>query len=126
MTSVVAYADDVTIFLTSPTDITNLKEAIHCFEAASGARVNFQNSRAIVFGSWDISPEIMIIPYHDIAKILGLQIKNTVGNLPFLVGPRLPRKYEPRLKKLTAYLDEARPMESKSASKEEHTILCTT
>jgi len=52
---------------------------IHCFEAASGARVNIQKSRAIAFGSWDKSIEIMNIPYHDTARILGFQIKNTVG-----------------------------------------------
>jgi len=78
-TSVVAYADDVTIFVTTPTDITKLHEAIHCFEAASGARVNTQKPRAIAFWSWDKSIEIMNIPYHDTATILGFQIKNTVG-----------------------------------------------
>jgi len=30
-TSVVAYSDDVTIFVTTPTDIPKLQEAIHCF-----------------------------------------------------------------------------------------------
>jgi len=34
-TSLVAYSDDVTIFVTIPTDITKLQEAKHCFEAAS-------------------------------------------------------------------------------------------
>jgi len=75
--SFVAYADDVTIFVTTPTDIPKLQEVIHCFEAASGARVNIQKSRA--FGTWDKSIEIMNIPYHDTATILGFQIKNTVG-----------------------------------------------
>jgi hypothetical protein len=42
-TSVVAYADDVTIFVTAPTDIRKLQEAIHCYEAAPGARVNIKN-----------------------------------------------------------------------------------
>jgi hypothetical protein len=46
-----AHADDVTIFVTTPTDITKLHEAIHCFEAASGARVNIRKSRAITFGT---------------------------------------------------------------------------
>jgi len=78
-TSVVAYADDVTIFVTTPADITKLQEAIQCFEATSGARVNIQKSRAIAFGLWDKSIEIMNIPYHDTATILGFQIKNTVG-----------------------------------------------
>jgi len=65
--------------VTTPTDIPNLQEAMHCFETASGGRVNIQKSRAIAFGTWDKSIEIMNIPYHDIATILGFQIKNTVG-----------------------------------------------
>ena len=77
-TSAVAYADDVTIFVTAPTDIRKLQEAIYCYEAASGARVNIKKSRAIAFGTWDKSIDIMNIPYHDTATILGFQIKNTV------------------------------------------------
>ena len=77
-TSVVAYADNVTMFVTTPTDIPKLQEAIHCFEAASGARVNIQKSRTVTFGTWDKSIEIMNNPYRDTATILGFQIKNTV------------------------------------------------
>jgi len=77
-TSVVAYADDVTIFVTAPTDIQKLQETIHCYEAASGARVNIEKSRAIAFGTCNKSIDIMNIPYHDTATILGFQIKNTV------------------------------------------------
>jgi len=65
-TAVVAYADYVTIFVTTPTDITKLQEAIHCFEAASGARVNIQKSRAIAFGTWDKSIDIMNIPCNNL------------------------------------------------------------
>ena len=76
--SVVAYADDVTISITGPTDKPKLQEAIHCYEAASGARVNFPKSRAIAFGSCEKSLEIMNIPYSDTATILCFQIKRTV------------------------------------------------
>ena len=78
-TSVVAYADDVTIFVTIRTDIPKLQEGIHWFQAASGARVSIQKSRAIALGAWDKSIEIMNIPCHDTATILRFQIKNTVG-----------------------------------------------
>jgi hypothetical protein len=37
---VVAYADDVTIFVTTPEDIPRIQEALRCYEEASGARVN--------------------------------------------------------------------------------------
>jgi hypothetical protein len=49
-TSVVAFADDVTIFLTSSSNIPKLKEAIECNEKASGAEINLRKSKAI---QWD-------------------------------------------------------------------------
>jgi len=73
-TSIEAYTDDVILFVTTPTDIPKPQEAIHCYEAASGARVTIQKSRSIAFGTWDKSIEIMNIPYHDTATILGFQI----------------------------------------------------
>ena len=36
MTVVAAYADDVTIFVTTPTDIHIIRETIHCNEKATG------------------------------------------------------------------------------------------
>jgi hypothetical protein len=77
-TAVVAYTDDVTILMTDPSDIPKLQQAIQCFEAASGARVNFQKSRAIAIGTWDTSHTVMNIPYHDTAIILGFKIKSAV------------------------------------------------
>ena len=50
-TTVIAYADDVTIFVTSQADITKIQEALLCYEAASGARVNIEKSRAIAIGA---------------------------------------------------------------------------
>jgi hypothetical protein len=35
----VAYADDVTVFLTSPADVQNLQEALRTYEEATGAKV---------------------------------------------------------------------------------------
>ena len=39
-TSVVAYADDVTIFVTYASDFAIIEEAIRLYERASGARLN--------------------------------------------------------------------------------------
>jgi len=77
-TSVIAYADDVTILVTSPSDIPKIQDALRCYEEATGARVNTGKSRAIAIGSWDASLRIMDIPYQDEAKILGLHITTTV------------------------------------------------
>jgi hypothetical protein len=49
-TSIVAYVDDVTILVTTPSDIPKLRDAIHCYEKASEARVNIHKSRALAFG----------------------------------------------------------------------------
>ena len=73
-TAVVAYADDVTIFVTKYTDIPVLQDALRCFEAATGAQINIGKSKAIEVGPWDTSVTIMDIPYHTETKILGFQI----------------------------------------------------
>jgi len=78
-TAVLAYADDVTIFVTKNNDIQVLKHAQRCFEVASGAQVNIGKSKAIAFGPWDTSVKIMDIPYHTETKILGFHITSTAN-----------------------------------------------
>jgi len=51
-TAVIAYADDFTIFLTSPADVRKLKEILFIYEAATGAKVNMRKSRALALGAW--------------------------------------------------------------------------
>ena len=45
--SVVAYADDVTVFLTTAKDISTVEDAIRQFEKATGARLNPRKSRGL-------------------------------------------------------------------------------
>ena len=49
-TSVITYADDVTIFVTSIADFPIIEEAIPLFERASGARLNPRKSKAMSVG----------------------------------------------------------------------------
>ena len=77
-TSVIAYADDVTILVTSPSDIQKIQDAIQCYEERTGAKLNTGKSRAVAIRSWDTSLRIMDIPYHNEATILGLHITSTV------------------------------------------------
>jgi hypothetical protein len=78
--------------MTDPSDIPNLQEALHCFEAASGATVDIQKSRTIAIGNWNISLTVMNISYHD-TTIFGFQIKRVpFGNPPPIVGRRRLRK----------------------------------
>jgi hypothetical protein len=76
-TAVVAYADDVTIFVMKQNNIQVIQDALRCFEAASGAQVNIQKSKAIAIGPWDSSVMIMDIPYHTETKILGFHVMST-------------------------------------------------
>jgi hypothetical protein len=75
---VIAYADDVTVFLTDPRDFEPIRQAILCFEAASGARVNTNKSCAVAVRTWDTSLTVMNIPYREHTTILGFHTANTV------------------------------------------------
>jgi hypothetical protein len=44
-TAVIAYVDDVTIILRSPTEIRIVQEALRCYEDASGAKLTSKNPR---------------------------------------------------------------------------------
>ena len=50
-TFLVAYADDVKIFVTSVADFAIIEEAIRLYERASGARLNPRKSKALAVGS---------------------------------------------------------------------------
>jgi hypothetical protein len=77
-TSVIAYADVVTILLTNPPDIPRLQEVLQSYEGATGAKANIRKSRAVALGFWDTTHRILDIPYHNEAKILEFHIANTV------------------------------------------------
>ena len=79
-TLVTAYADDVTIFLTSVADIPKMKEILLRYETATAARINTQKSRAMGTGNWDTTLQIMDIPYHKNIKILGFHFSNSVNS----------------------------------------------
>ena len=76
--SVVAYADDVTIFLTSADDISTVQEAIQQFERASGARLNPRKSRALPIGRWPAVDNILGIPCLHHVRILGIHLWRTL------------------------------------------------
>jgi hypothetical protein len=75
-TSVIAYADDVNIFLKSPSDVPKLEEAITCYEKASSAKINIRKSKAM--GSWAKDLPISNIPYHNTTRILGMEIRESL------------------------------------------------
>jgi hypothetical protein len=71
-TAVVAYADDVIIFVQTPDDIPALEEAILTYAKATGAVLNVNKSKALAIGGWDERLRIMGIPYCADLRILGL------------------------------------------------------
>jgi hypothetical protein len=76
--AVTAYANDVTVFLTFPSDVRHLQDAILCYERATGARVNINKSIVVVLGPWNKGLSVFNIPYHDTVTILGMEIRNTL------------------------------------------------
>ena len=76
--SVVAYADDVTVFLTTAKDISMVEDAIRQFEKATGARLNPRKSRALAIGRWSVPVNPLGIAYHPNVRILGFQFWSTL------------------------------------------------
>jgi hypothetical protein len=71
-TSVVVYADDVTIFVTSATDFTIIEEAIHLFKWASGSCLNPRKSKTRTVGSGCTQEAFLGIANHPSVTILGV------------------------------------------------------
>jgi hypothetical protein len=77
--AIIAYAGDVTIFLSTPDDIGKPNDILNTYEAATGAMVNMMKSRALALETWDTVLKLMDIPYHTDVKILGFHFTNTVN-----------------------------------------------
>jgi len=52
-TAVVAYADDITIFVTASENIPAISDAIWTYERATGAIWNFRKSKGMAVVAWD-------------------------------------------------------------------------
>jgi hypothetical protein len=59
---VATYADDITLFVTTPADIPALREAIRTYEKATGASLNIGKSKALATDLWDTAINMMGIP----------------------------------------------------------------
>jgi hypothetical protein len=73
----IAYADDITIIITSPLDIPAVQTALNIYEKATGARINISKSKIMAMGKWDTSINIFNIPYYARMKILGINFTST-------------------------------------------------
>jgi hypothetical protein len=70
--SVVAYADDVTVLVTHPTDFITILNAVWNFKKATGAQLNPTKSKALAVGTWAEPPTILGIVFCHHVKILGV------------------------------------------------------
>jgi hypothetical protein len=77
--AVVAYGDDLTLFVTSPADIPAPREAIRTYERATGTCLNIRKSKAMAAGSLETAINIMDILYCPEMTVLGLRSKNSVA-----------------------------------------------
>ena len=76
--SVVAYADDITIFVTATDDFSIIEYAVHQYEKASGVFLNPQKSKVLAVGTWDSSETVLGIKYHPHVKILGITFWSSI------------------------------------------------
>ena len=78
-TAVVAYADELTIFLTDPREIPKLEESLQWYARASGATLNVRKSKAMALGTWDTSVNVINIPYTPRMTILGFTYTSSIA-----------------------------------------------
>jgi hypothetical protein len=76
--TVVAYADDVSILVTSPEDVQIISEAIICYEKAISVALNVAKSRALVVNSWNTALDILGIPYCEEITTLRVTLRKTI------------------------------------------------
>jgi hypothetical protein len=72
---VLAFADDVIIFITRPCDFQIVKQAITIFEKASGAKMNATKSQALSVGRWTHPPSLLGMGLQTQARILGVDFQ---------------------------------------------------
>jgi len=68
---IIAYADDVTVFVSNPEDFLTISQAIRCYEQATGAQLNPHKSKALAMGTWTAPASILGIHFHERVEILG-------------------------------------------------------
>jgi hypothetical protein len=75
----VSYADDISIFVTAPEDITGISDDISCYERLTGAILNVYKSKAFAVGKWNAALWVLDTTYSAKIKILGFRMTNTIA-----------------------------------------------
>jgi hypothetical protein len=74
---VVAYADDITVFVTHPEEFNAIRQVIDKYERASGALLNPGKSKALAIENWPNPVPQLGIAFHSTVKILGISFAAT-------------------------------------------------
>jgi hypothetical protein len=78
-TKVIAYADDVNVFVTNPGELAAFQHAVLLFEKATGAKLNPRKSKALAVGPWSTPVTELIIDTYERVKILGYTFGKTIA-----------------------------------------------
>ena len=97
-TVVVAYADDVTVFVTDPTDFTIIHNTIQKYKLATGACLNPQKSKALAIGRWNTPMTVLGINFHSHIKILGVTFGNTTAESTKTTSTHIKRAVQAQAK----------------------------
>ena len=76
--TVVAYADDVTVLVTKPEDFDQIQQSVTQFERATGAKLNKQKSKALAIGNWTAPAAALGIDFREQIIILGVKFESTI------------------------------------------------
>ena len=79
-TTVVAYADDVTLLVKDPEGLETIKEALQLYERASGAAINTQKSSTMAIAGWAHPPPPLQFPCTNAVVILGVTFHQTIAS----------------------------------------------
>jgi len=90
--AVLAYADDITIFVTKLEDIPAIRDAIRFYERATGAMLNIRKSKAMTVGAWDTTIDMICITYCEEVRILSASFTSTVAQSGDISWVRVPGK----------------------------------
>jgi len=91
-TAVLAYADNVTIFVTTPTDLPVIREGIQCYKKPTGTCFNTKKLKELAVGRWSTTTDTLDIPYHTEVKILCVTFTSTLEQLSNKSGANVTDK----------------------------------
>jgi hypothetical protein len=76
---VIAYTDDVTVFVTQPEAFSAIQEPIRTYERATGACLNPHKSKALDVWAWTERPTLLGVDLHEGVEILEVEFGPTVA-----------------------------------------------